>query len=217
MINKILKLIFPVGYIRYRAYKLLIVKQNSYLYSQGWLESIKRGYPCRKDGAALPWMNYSIISFLEKRFKSNFSLFEYGCGYSTLFYSRYVKSVTSVEHDASWYESIKGMVPCNVKLIFKEGDHDGDYCRSVKQEGNQYDVIIIDGRDRVNCVKQSIESLSSGGVIMLDDSGRKRYVDGINWAREKGFLELDFEGLKPTGSGLDKTTIFYRKHNCFNI
>lgn len=52
---------------------------------------------------------------------------------------------------------------------------------------------------------------------MLDDSQREQYAGGILHARSRGYLTLDFEGLKPTGSGLDRTTIMYRRDNCLGI
>ena len=70
---------------------------------------------------------------------------------------------------------------------------------------------------RVNCIKQSIKVLSERGVILLDDSQRDRYQEGINYAKENGFLTLEFESLKPAGYEIDRTTILYRKENCLEI
>lgn len=109
------------------------------------------------------------------------------------------------------------MVPDHVKLIFRAQDVDGEYCRSICSTDEKYDVVIVDGRDRVNCIKQSIASLSPSGVILLDDSQRNSYQEGINFALTNEFKALNIEGLKATGSGIDRTTIFYRKGNCLNI
>ena len=55
------------------------------------------------------------------------------------------------------------------------------------------------------------------GLLLLDDSSRKEYNEGIDYARRQGFKSLTFSGLKPTGIGVDETTIFYRTQNCFGI
>jgi hypothetical protein len=199
------------------AFRQLILRKESYLYSTGWLESLKRDYPCRSNGSEIPWMNYSIIKFLEDRLKNYFDLFEFGSGYSTCFYAKLVRSVASVEYDESWFQNVKKNIPKNVELIYKEKDTDGEYCRTIGSTDKKYDIVIVDGRDRVNCVKQSIEVLSAKGVILLDDSHREKYVEGINYAKKRGFRTLDFEGLKPTGSGIDRTTIIYRDSNCLDI
>ena len=56
----------------------MLAKGDSYLHSTGWIESKRRGYPCRPDGSELPWMNYAVVAFLERRLNKNLSVFEYG-------------------------------------------------------------------------------------------------------------------------------------------
>ena len=212
-IKRALKRAFP----SLAAYFTLIANKDSYLHTSGWLQSLKFGYPRRADGSELPWMNYAVIAFLETRLHRDLNLFEYGSGYSTLFYARLVCTVTSVEHSHFWYDQLKDKIPDNVKLIFTELDYDGNYCRSIALNQQSYDVVVIDGRDRVNCMKQGIDHLSVQGVILLDDANRDEYIEGINYAKEKKFLDLEFAGLKPTGSGIHQTMLFYRRENCLGI
>ncbi len=216
-IKKVIKKKFPVQALHYKAYKRLIKNQNSYLYSTGWMQSIKDQKPTDNKGSLIPWMNFPVVRFLEDRLKDDLNLFEFGSGYSTFFYSRKVKAVTSVENNESWFQHIRSKVPGNVVLIYKARDYDGDYCRVIGSTNDQYDVVIVDGRDRVNCIKQSISALSSRGVILLDDSNRENYQEGIEFAKEKGFRALDMEGLKATGEGVYRTTILYREGNCLGI
>jgi hypothetical protein len=122
-----------------------------------------------------------------------------------------------VESDKEWYEQVKRSLPPNAKLIFTEQDRDGRYCRVVGEVGGKFDIIVVDGVDRVNCIRQSIPALSSKGVILLDDSQREKYRPGIDLAREHGFRILGIEGLKPNGSGAYRTTILYREGNCLGI
>ena len=90
------------------------INKSSFLHESGCMESMKRGYPCRGDGAVLPWMNYPVITLLEQWLKNDFSVFEYGSGYATLFYARLVKNVTSVEHNDGWYSQLKKSFPASV-------------------------------------------------------------------------------------------------------
>jgi hypothetical protein len=191
--------------------------KNSYLHTTGWLHSLEAGKPIDKDGNPIPWINYPMIRFLEERLTDDLNVFEFGSGYSTLFYAKKVKSITSLEYDKNWFELITSMVPKNAQLIYKKKDIDGEYCRTIHIANKKYDVIIIDGRDRVNCIKQSFSALSLQGVIILDDSQRERYKKGIVLANEKGFRILNIEGLKPHGTNTDCTTIFYRDGNCLGI
>lgn len=200
-----------------RAKKALINNKGSYVHTVGWMKSLERGHPCTRKGEPLPWMNYPVVSFLQERLKEDFILFEYGSGYSTLFYSKYVKKVVSVEHNLHWYENLTEMVSENVQLYHIKKDVDGAYARTIKRSEDLYDVVIIDGRDRVNCIKQSMDRLSHGGVLLLDDSERRKYRKGIQYLTDNGFLHLSFEGLKPIDSFMSRATLFYRRDNCFTI
>ena len=54
------------------------------------------------------------VTLIERRLKKDFSVFEYGSGYATLFYARFVKKVTSVEHNDGWYNQLKKSFPASV-------------------------------------------------------------------------------------------------------
>jgi hypothetical protein len=214
---RISKTLFPNITAHYRAYHKLIKNRDSYLYTTGWMQSLRTSVPVDRNANPIPWMNYSMIKLMEDRLKDDFVLFEFGSGYSTRFYAGRVKAVTSVEYDETWFQIIKAQMPENVELIFQKRDIDGAYCRVIGSTGNVFDVVVVDGRDRVNCVKQSIPALSPRGVILLDDSQRDRYREAIEIAKAKGFRALDLEGLKATGKELNRTTIFYRDGNCLGI
>ena len=154
IIKQSIKRLFPEQALCYSAYKKLIKNCDSYLYTTGWMNSIREQKPRDMDGHPIPWMNFPVIKLLEERLTHDLNLFEYGSGYSTCFYANKVRAVTSVEYNEQWYYMVKSIVPENAQLVFKENDIDGDYCRAIKITGEQYDVVIIDGRDRVNCMVQ---------------------------------------------------------------
>lgn len=216
-VQQILRSLFPQAALHYTAYHKLIRNRSSYLYLTGWMQSLRESRPTDKNANPIPWMNFAVIKLLEDRLKEDFILFEFGSGYSTCFYARKVRAVISVEYDKQWFGIVKTQVPANVELIFRENDVNGEYCRAIGATGKQFDVVVVDGRDRVNCVKQALPALSPGGVILLDDSQRDEYREGIEFARENGFRALDLEGLKATGNGIDRTTVLYRDGNCLGI
>lgn len=217
LFKKIFTALFPLKALQYRAYKKMISDHNSYLYSTGWIQSLEAGRPVNKDGNPIPWMNFPVIKLLEEKLTRDMKLFEYGSGYSTFFFAGKVKVVFSVEYDEKWFRLIQSQVPGNVNLIYKKKDIDGEYCRVISSMEDQFDVVVVDGRDRVNCIKHCIPALSARGVILLDDSQRERYQEAIGFAIARGFKALNIEGLKATGVGIDRTTIFYREGNCLGI
>lgn len=54
----------------------------------------------------LPWINFSAIHLLKRTLRPQMRVFEYGSGGSTMFFSRRVKEVVSVEHDPVWHTKI---------------------------------------------------------------------------------------------------------------
>ena len=81
----------------------------------------------------------------------------------------------------------------------------------------KYEIIVIDGRDRVNCIKHSLKALKVNGVIILDDSERREYIKGRRYLMKNGFNNIDFWGISP-GTFMKKcTTIFYKEVNCLGI
>lgn len=217
VMKRIVKKLFPKLALHYKAYQILIKNERSYLYLSGWMESLSRSRPVDSKKESIPWMNFCVIQFLKQRLKNDLMLFEFGSGYSTHFYADRVKSVTSVEYDKDWFELVKQDLPKNVELIFKEKDTNGNYCHVISSFEKQFDVVVIDGWDRANCMRQAISKLSPKGIILLDDSSMSRHKEAVEVALEQGFLRLDFEGLKPTDNGIYRTTIFYRHNNCFGI
>jgi hypothetical protein len=215
--TELLRKTFPKPTMYWSAFNALINHEHSYLYQTGWIRSRHEGLPVNGAGEVIPWMNYAIVRFLQERLQRSFDLFEFGSGYSTQFYARLVRTVTSVEDDEKWFAVVQKMVPENATVIFKARDVDGQYCRAVLATGRMYDTIVVDGRDRVNCVKQSFEALAPQGVILLDDSEREQYCEAIDYARSRGFRVLHYEGMKPVDPVGARTSIFYRPDNCFGI
>ncbi|MBT8422098.1 MAG: FkbM family methyltransferase [Gammaproteobacteria bacterium] len=216
-LRQLFKQLFPGAALRYRAYKELIRNEDSYLYETGWMASLAEFAPQRSDGQPIPWMNYPMISLLEERLAGDMSLFEFGSGFSTRFFASRVKDVISVEYDRAWLQMVQATLPANAELIYQAQDAGGSYCRTIDNAGRTFDVVIVDGRDRVNCVKRAIPALSSRGLILLDDSQREDYREGIDYAMAKGFRVLHLQGLKATGTETDRSTLIYRDGNCFSI
>lgn len=77
---------------------------HAYLYLQpnGWFNDS----PCDEDGVT-PWYTFPAIKFLKDIIKPNWAVFEYGSGYSTLFFKKHVQQLVSVEHNEEWYTVIR--------------------------------------------------------------------------------------------------------------
>ncbi|MCB9361658.1 MAG: FkbM family methyltransferase [Flavobacteriales bacterium] len=192
------------------------LKKSGYLFDQGWFYSFKAKKPIDKENNPIPWMTYSFIDFISSRLNSNMKIFEYGSGNSTLWWSKRVKTIVSCEHDKLWYNSLLNDLPENVTLEYKEVKN-GNYARKISEYVNEFDIIIIDGRDRISCAKNSLLALKKDGIIIWDNSDRKEYQEGYNFLTSQGFKRIDFIGLGPINVMPWATSVFYKSDNCLNL
>ena len=216
MLNKLKKIIDVL--LEPRILKMLISMHSyGYLKEIGWINSFKNQVPVDGDNNPLPWVTYSFIDFINDRLKKDMDIFEYGSGNSTLWYASKVNSVTSVEHDLVWFEKIQNNMPTNVKIYHQALKYGKEYSKYSKVLNKKYDIVIVDGRDRVNCIKNSIDSIDERGVVVLDDSERESYQEGIDFLIKNNFKKIDFWGISPGLFYKKNTTIFYKENNCLDI
>lgn len=202
--------------------RLLCTRKNSYLYQKGWIKTILRGHPCDKKGDPLPWMNYSFISFIEERVRDDFSIIEFGGGYSTIFWSKKAKAVFGIEHEEFFVDEIRPKLPDNGLLLVPCEQENQTYEEMAEvacklNDGRKFDLLIIDGIRRNECFEASIPFLKDDGVVIWDDSSRGAYDSSFQRIHEMGFKKISFEGLKPGDRSVDETSIFYREENCLNL
>ena len=200
--------------------KLLTVRslvQSGYLRDKGWIRSALDSMPVDAAGQPIPWYTYGSIDFLAARVRAEMNVFEYGSGNSTLWWSRRARHVVSCEHDPVWYDAMKSKVPANVDYSHVRLADDGAYARAISSRNEPFDVVVIDGRDRVNCAHSALPALSRSGVIVWDNSDRPDYEAGYRFLLENGFKRLDFWGMGPINTYGWCTSVFYRTLNCLDI
>ncbi len=196
---------------------LLSYNNKGYLNKIGWFNAFDSKESVDENGNPLPWVTYSFIDFIKNRLNKQHKVFEFGSGNSTYFYAKYAEKVVSVEHDKKWYNKLHNSMPENSNLIYCELSKNGDYCRAPIKLNEKFDIVIVDGRDRVNCCIQATDALSNNGVVILDDSERDIYQDGVQYLINNGFKQISFSGISPGLFYLKSTSVFYKSNNCLNI
>lgn len=196
---------------------LALLKLKPFLAQIGWLRSVKEGLPVDQTGNYLPWFTYPAIYFLNARIKPEMVVFEYGSGHSTLWWSKRVSRVISYEHEIVWFRFFEKKIPANVEYSHRDFFYGGEYSKAILGHHNEIDIVVIDGRDRVNCAKNSLGALRDNGVIIWDNSDRIKYDEGYSYLMQNGFKRLDFEGHGPINFSGWCTSIFYRKNNCLDL
>ncbi len=125
---------------------------------------------------------------------------EWGCGGSTILFSKYVKKYYSIEHAFPWYYKIKQLVPKNVVMTFVPPNSNKknlpiefqfkDYIKKVNNlKVSFFNKVLIDGRARTWCAEEVLLYVNEDSVIFIHDFySRPRYhgifkfykeVDGI--------------------------------------
>ncbi|NEQ35203.1 MAG: FkbM family methyltransferase [Okeania sp. SIO3I5] len=187
----------------------------NYLETSGWLKSLTEGKSIDYNYNPLPWYSYPAIEFIEDKLKSDFRVFEYGSGQSTLWYAQRVKEVISVEHNPDYFLKIKSYTPENVILSLLE-DREKYAAEINKYNDGYFDIIAIDGINRVGCAEVCYRKLTANGLIIFDNSAREENDVALEFLQEKKFKRLDFYGLLPTQKYKICTSIFLQNEEVFN-
>jgi hypothetical protein len=174
---------------------------TSVIYLRRWVASLKTPHGSTLD-EGIPWLPYPAIAWLEDRVRPGMSVFEFGAGGSTVFFASRGASVAAVEHDPAWAQRVRAHLARvhapHARVILVPPEPDGGqpaaageyrssspdfdnvsferYVRTIDAcEDQALDVVLVDGRARVSCVRHAIPKLKPGGVLVLDDSERPAY------------------------------------------
>lgn len=146
----------------------------------------------------IPLMTSEEIVDLVLYLNRDQEMLEIGGGRSTVFFSNIVKKLVTVENDREWAKKIsefEGLKNKDWQIHVIEPDWpqshpfqpaaNGQFDRYItfieNLEDNGFDIILIDGRDRVRAAKASIQKLKTGGILLIHDFwNRPKYHSIIN-------------------------------------
>jgi hypothetical protein len=173
-----------------------------------------------------PWWTYKAIDEVQAwlAWRDNTRVFEWGSGASTVWLQQRVTEVISVEHDQNFAPMVRPFLGANAKLLDRPGvrsfnpkiasekpgftDLDFEsYVHAIDDLSGNFDMIVIDGRARSECLALAIPRLNQGGLIVFDNSRRRRYREAIASAP----LRLNrTRGLTPASPYPTETSLLYR-------
>jgi tRNA A58 N-methylase Trm61 len=198
---------------------LLDFQRSGYFVETGWFQSLNNKKPLDSNGYEIPWFTYPSVAFLDKRVQKGLKIFEYGSGASSIYFQKKGAELYSVEYDQTWYEKLKQSIiePNKIYFVAYSEKSAEAYINAIDTPGIQFDVVVIDGRARVECCRKAVDSLNASGVLILDDSERKRYAECFSIMTKKGFRYIEFWGISAGDYNLKCTTVFYKPNNCLGI
>lgn len=189
---------------------------KSYLHRVGWMRSFRFGRPVDMHGSPMPWVTYPCFAFLAERWKAEWTVLEFGSGYSTLWFASQGSPCFSLESDPAWADEVRRRL-ASVSAV------EVALCASLDLVPEligprTFDVIFIDGTlSRLESFSLSIGNLSERGFVVWDNSDREEYSRGLEIARGNGFRALDFSGPIPCSIVGSRTSIMYRDGNVLGI
>ena len=119
----------------------------------------------------LPWLPKPTLNWLNDFLTKPRIIFEYGSGNSTIYLDKKA-SLVSVEHDERWHKKIKHNLKNTEYYLVHPKEYPGFITKYPK---NHFDLIIVDGLQREECIKFALPYLKKGGYLLLDDSQREKY------------------------------------------
>ncbi|MCB9362072.1 class I SAM-dependent methyltransferase [Candidatus Woesearchaeota archaeon] len=142
---------------------------------------------------------------------------EWGSGISTIYYPKLLKQGEwhAIEHDKGWCKLLSKRLGPKAKV------HHAAYNKSYKSDGTyedfkeyvdlpqtiakEFDLILVDGRARVACLKKAKSLLAKDGVIILHDANRDEYRINLGLPNET-FLDQSgtHGGIMVYANNLDK-------------
>ena len=141
----------------------------------------------------LPFFTPGAIEFMESVVSPEFKAFEWGAGASTVWLARNVAQTVSVEHQQEWCDQVLDRL-CeeeltNTILVLVRDVGSCSYFSAIScYPDGFFDLVLVDGRNRVMCIRSALAKVKPGGYLILDNSERPRYRDGIalleTWERQ---------------------------------
>lgn len=175
----------------------------------------------------LPWWTLESTSLVDEYLagRPNARVFEWGSGASTLWLARRAAEVISVEYDRDFAQLMAERIPPHVTLRLHPGiaspeprvrsRHIGHrhtdythYVQAIDQTPGEFDLIVIDGRARSDCLNLALRRLKPGGMIVFDNSSRRRYRDALTLSSQS-IRRTDTRGLTPALPWPTSTTLLF--------
>lgn len=167
-----------------------------------------------RDGNPIPWYTYPAIEYISQFDYSAKKVFEYGTGYSSMYWAKRAQKVVSIEDKPEWFAKFQQEFSApNWQMRYC--DEKQGYEDTIFADGEKYDVIVIDGKRRAECAACAVKALAAGGMIILDDSDRintsLEYAGAVKNLRDANLLQVDFYGFCPMNNYTKTTSIFFSR------
>jgi precorrin-6B methylase 2 len=204
LLVRILRRLLPAGLYRtVRAVVMTLVTPTAYAAQYGYYRSAFRKAVVDGSGDAAPWLTFPLVAFLSSRSFAGRSVLEFGSGQSSIWWARRAKNVLALETDPEWTKRVRAAAPENLVVADVPLDYDSAdaFAADVREltRGERYDVVVVDGGDRIKAMLTAPEFLTDDGFVVVDDLDLFRtqpdWAEAVESLRRAGFGCIDFHGM----------------------
>lgn len=149
------------------------MNRNALNDTQFWDEKLNTAYP---------WYTKPCLDFLETLDLKDKNVLEFGAGFSTIWWAKKANSVFSIEANKEWLQKISPEIAENKNTIavlreVNEGDQSKiDFYTDVSEIQADFQIVIVDGILRNECLQKGIELLSVNGGLLIADNWQQDFV-----------------------------------------
>jgi hypothetical protein len=151
-----------------------------------------------------PWLNHGAVKWLQSNLTPDMMGYEWGSGRSTVFLARFMKRLVSLEHKKKWFRKVRGLMEeygvTNVDHYFippgeesssasvvrphvwedlkytpRKPEFTAYFDHILRYPDEFFDVVLVDGRARVECALNAVNKIKPGGFLILDNSEWEKY------------------------------------------
>jgi Methyltransferase domain len=185
-----------------------------FAYASGHFRSSMRGRAEDPKGRPRPWYTYPAVDYLETFDFSDCDVCEFGSGQSTLWWADRCKRLVAVEESEDWYRRVAPRVRHLPNVEYHLEATPDRY--AAKPADQEFDVVVIDGGDRLACARTALQTIRPDGLVILDNSegswGAGWDHPIIDLLEEHGYARVDFHGFAAGVWQRQCTSLFFRDH-----
>jgi hypothetical protein len=154
-----------------------------------------------------PWWNGRAVRYITEQLRPSDQVFEWGSGASTIWLCDHGAKVTSIEHDADWVEKVTSRCPAAVIRAIPGSAE--EYVGAIDEFADgSFDIVIVDGLFRPECLRRGASKVKPGGLLILDDTDQRQLARVRKTALPQ-WKKVSFTGFKAS-KDVRETTFFRR-------
>jgi hypothetical protein len=145
-----------------------------------------------QDSENMPLLSIPFLDWLNAYDFSDYTLIEFGSGYSTNYFATRFKNVISFETNQEWFDEINEVKLSNVDL--RMISIDDAVCGNYDINIDDKTIVLVDGEVPRDKLVTSFLEKHSPSIMFLDNS--EWFAETCQKIQDEGYMEIPFWGIR---------------------